>query len=75
MFYKGYVSRKLNPVRYKSPFIGRHSMEVMLGQNREELKRQSNLYEEIKNKKKGVNQNPHFPIKIFFITSIIIILA
>jgi len=61
MLYKGYVSRKLNPVRYKSPFIGRHSMEVMLGQNREELKRQSNLYEEIKNHHrivKMVSENP-----------------
>ncbi|WP_125142765.1 ATP-binding protein [Clostridium transplantifaecale] len=46
MLYKGYVSRKLNPSRYASPFIGRRSMELLLRQNREELQRQKKLYEE-----------------------------
>ncbi len=50
MLYKGYVSRKLNPSRYQNPFIGRRSMELMLEQNREELKRQKELYEETANR-------------------------
>ena len=46
MLYKGYVSRKLNPSRYATPFIGRRSMEFLLQQNRDELQRQETLYEE-----------------------------
>ena len=46
MLYKGYVSRKLNPRRYATPFIGRRSMELLLEQNMEALKRQKLLYEE-----------------------------
>jgi energy-coupling factor transporter ATP-binding protein EcfA2 len=47
MLYKGYVSRKINPMRYANPFIGRHSMELLLEQNRIELERLGVLYENI----------------------------
>lgn len=49
MLYKGYVSRKLNPARYATPFIGRRSMELMLAQKKEELEKQTALYEEVIN--------------------------
>lgn len=45
MLYKGYVSRKINPMRYANPFIGRHSMELLLEQNRLELEHLSILYD------------------------------
>ncbi|MGI6009924.1 MAG: ATP-binding protein [Ruminococcus sp.] len=46
MLYKGYVSRKLNPSRYATPFIGRRSMELMLEQYKREWEEQGALYEE-----------------------------
>ena len=50
MLYKGYVSRKLNPARYETPFIGRRSMELMLAQKRQELAKQTALYEDVINR-------------------------
>lgn len=50
MLYKGYVSRKLNPARYATPFIGHRSMELMLAQKRDELKKQTELYEDVINR-------------------------
>ena len=47
MLYKGFVSRKLNPSRYATPFIGRRSMELLLEQKQAELERQNQLYEEV----------------------------
>ena len=47
MLYKGFVSRKLNPARYASPFIGRRSMELLLEQKQAELAQQHQLYEEV----------------------------
>ena len=49
MLYKGYVSRKLNPSRYATPFIGRRSMELMLKQYEKELEKQKRLYVEVSN--------------------------
>ena len=49
MLYKGFVSRKLNPARYASPFIGRRSMELLLEQKQAELETQNRLYEEVLN--------------------------
>ena len=46
MLYKGYVSRKLNPARYATPFIGRRSMELLMEQKEAELARENRLYEE-----------------------------
>ena len=46
MLYKGYVSRRINPDRYANPFIGKHSRELLLEQNRTELQRQNRIYEE-----------------------------
>lgn len=46
MLYKGYVSRKLSPARYATPFIGRRSMELMLQQKAEELEKQKQLFDE-----------------------------
>lgn len=46
MLYKGYVTRNMNPSRYRDPFIGRRSMELLLAQKTEELKHQSILYEQ-----------------------------
>lgn len=46
MLYKGYVSRRINPIRYANPFIGRKSLEVLLGQMTEELEQQRGLYEQ-----------------------------
>lgn len=56
MLYKGYVSRKLNPVRYATPFIGRRSMELMLAQKREELKKQAVFYEEVTNRYRVISE-------------------
>ena len=47
MLYKGFVSRKLNPARYASPFIGRRSMELLLEQKQAELETQNRLYDEV----------------------------
>ena len=47
MLYKGFVSRKLNPSRYATPFIGHRSMELLLEQKQAELERQNQLYEEV----------------------------
>lgn len=44
---KGFVSRKLNPARYASPFIGRRSMELLPEQKQAELETQNRLYEEV----------------------------
>lgn len=45
MLYKGYVSRKINPVRYENPFIGQESIKRQLQQLRKELDRNKDLYE------------------------------
>lgn len=45
MLYKSFVSRKINPIRYATPFIGRKSMELMLSQKRKEFEKQIELYE------------------------------
>ena len=50
MLYKGYVARKLNPARYATPFIGRHSMELLLNKRREELKRTKDEYDDVLNR-------------------------
>lgn len=47
MLYKGYVSRKLNPSRYATPFIGRRSMELMLERYRKELEGRQVLYAQV----------------------------
>lgn len=56
MLYKGFVSRKLNPARYASPFIGRRSMELLLEQKQAELETQNRLYEEVLNSHRVVVQ-------------------
>ena len=56
MLYKGFVSRKLNPARYASPFIGRRSMELLLEQKQAELETQNRLYEEVLNSHRVVAQ-------------------
>ena len=56
MLYKGYVSRKLNPSRYATPFIGRRSMELMLEQYKKELEKQKGLYAEISNTHRFVKE-------------------
>lgn len=38
MLYKNYVARKINPARYRNPFIGRSSLQRLLEQREEELK-------------------------------------
>lgn len=62
MLYKGYVSRKLNPLRYQNPFIGRRSMELMLEQNREELKRQKELYDKTSDSHRIVKRVSETPV-------------
>lgn len=37
MLYKNFVSRRINPARYESPFIGRRAMQQQLARCREEL--------------------------------------
>jgi uncharacterized protein YPO0396 len=39
MLYKNYVSRRLNPVRWADPFIGRKSMQILLENAEAELKK------------------------------------
>lgn len=56
MLYKGYVSRKLNPSRYATPFIGRRSMELMLEQYKKELEKQKGLYAETSNTHRYVKE-------------------
>ncbi len=62
MLYKGYVSRKLNPLRYQNPFIGRHSMELMLEQNREKWKQQKELYHQTENSHRIVKNVSETPV-------------
>lgn len=47
MLYKGYVSRKINPRRYESPFIGQYSMKLLLEQKSQDLDRQEKLFSQI----------------------------
>ncbi len=46
MLYKNYVGRKINPIRYLNPFIGRHSTEIQLANNRKDLANLSKTLEE-----------------------------
>lgn len=62
MLYKGYVSRKLNPARYATPFIGRRSMELMLEQYERELKKQKERYEEVSKNHRLVKLASETPI-------------
>ncbi|MBR2528752.1 MAG: hypothetical protein IKE58_09830 [Blautia sp.] len=49
MLYKGYVSRRLNPVRYADPFIGRRSLEILLANLMKERESANREYEQTAN--------------------------
>lgn len=41
MLYKNYVSRKLNPARYATPFLGRNALQIQICQNEAKLEKVS----------------------------------
>ena len=49
MLYKGYVSRRINPARYRDPFIGRRSMEQQLATKRALLQEKSGVEQKLAN--------------------------
>ena len=47
MLYKAYVSRRIPPHRYETPFIGRHSMQMQLDRVNKELKESRQLLDKV----------------------------
>lgn len=47
MLYKNYVSRKLNPERYATPFLGRNAIQIQIQQNEAKLGQISSQLDEV----------------------------